>query len=42
MKARDHGPFPAMGHHATVDCEEYLSILPQEEEVVEWLKGEEE
>ena len=43
LKLRDLHSFLALVHEASKDAEEFLSILPSEEEVVEWYgKGEEE
>jgi hypothetical protein len=43
LKLRDLASFLVLVHHASVDCEEFLSILPTEEEVERWFqRGEEE
>jgi hypothetical protein len=43
LKLRDLHSYLALVHEASSDCEEFLSILPSEEEVEEWYgKGEEE
>jgi uncharacterized membrane protein len=41
LRLRDLHSFFALVHEASSDCEEFLSILPSEEEVEEWFrKGE--
>ena len=41
LKLRDLNGFLALVHEVSKDCEEFLSILPSEEEVEEWFrKGE--
>ncbi|MCC6051398.1 MAG: hypothetical protein LM580_11865, partial [Thermofilum sp.] len=41
LRLRDLHSFFALVHEASSDCEEFLSILPTEEEVEEWYgKGE--
>jgi hypothetical protein len=41
LRLRDLHSFFALVHEASSDCEEFLSILPSEEEVEEWYgKGE--
>jgi hypothetical protein len=43
LKLRDLNGFLALVHEVSKDAEEFLSILPSEEEVEEWYgKGEEE
>jgi hypothetical protein len=43
LRLRDLHSFFALVYEASSDCEEFLSILPSEEEVEEWYgKGEEE
>jgi hypothetical protein len=43
LKLRDLHSYLAFVHHASADTEEFLSILPTEEEIEEWFKrGEEE
>jgi hypothetical protein len=43
LKLRDLHSYLALVHEASSDCEEFLSILPSEEEVEEWYgRGEEE
>jgi hypothetical protein len=43
LKLRDLHSYLALVHHASADTEEFLSILPAEEEIEEWFKrGEEE
>jgi hypothetical protein len=43
LKLRDLASFLVLVHHASADCEEFLSVLPSEEEVEEWYgRGEEE
>lgn len=42
LKLRDLNGFLALVHEASKDCEEFLSILPSEEEIEEWYKRGEE
>jgi hypothetical protein len=42
LKLRDLHSFFALVHEASSDCEEFLSILPSEEEVNRWFEGGEE
>jgi hypothetical protein len=43
LKLRDLHSYLALVHHASADTEEFLEILPTEEEVEEWYgRGEEE
>jgi hypothetical protein len=43
LKLRDLASFLVLVHHASADCEEFLEILPKEEEVEKWFEeGEEE
>jgi len=38
LKLRDLASFLVLVHHASADCEEFLSIMPIEEEVEEWFQ----
>jgi len=42
LRLRDLHSYLALVHEASSDCEEFLSILPTEEEVEAWFKGGEE
>jgi len=42
LRVRDLPSFLVLLHHAAVLTDEFLSLLPTEEEVREWFKGDEE